>query len=176
MSALLRGVTSKHDWDFYCLNYFYSYTKTIKFEKHYKVCKNHDYCYVEMPNEDYKILKYNLVERSMKIPFIIYADLEPLLGKMCTCHNDPEKSSTTKINEHTPSCYLLFQCWFDLTKSELDYYRGKDYYNCHTGKYIGAAHNICNLGCKTPIEIPVVFHNGSTYDYPFITNELAKEG
>ena len=28
-----------------------------------------------MPNEDYKILKYNLVERSMKIPFIIYADL-----------------------------------------------------------------------------------------------------
>ena len=35
--------------------------------------------------------------------------------------------------------------------------------NCHyTGKYRGAAHNICNLRYKTPKDIPVVFHNGST--------------
>ena len=26
-----------------------------------------------------------------------------------------------------------------------------------------------------PIEIPVAFHNGSNYDYHFITKELAKE-
>ena len=50
-------------------------------------CKNHDYCYVEMPNKDNKILKYNHGERSMKVPFIIYADLESLLEKMSTCHN-----------------------------------------------------------------------------------------
>ena len=37
--------------------------------------------------------------------------------------------------------------------------------HCHyTGKYRGAAHNICNLRCKIPKEIPIVFHNGSTYD------------
>ena len=47
---------------------------------------------------------------------------------------------------------------------------------CHcTGKYRGAAHNICNLRCKLPKEIPVVFHNGSTYDYHFIIKELVKE-
>ena len=47
---------------------------------------------------------------------------------------------------------------------------------CHyTGKYRGAAHNICNLRYKVPKEIPVVFHNGSTYDYHFIIKELAKE-
>ena len=34
--------------------------------------------------------------------------------------------------------------------------------HCHyTGKYRGAAHNICNLRYKIPKEIPVVFHNGS---------------
>ena len=44
----------------------------------------------------------------MKVPFIIYADLESLLEKMNTCHNNPEKSSTTKINKHTPSGYSLF--------------------------------------------------------------------
>ena len=45
----------------------------------------------------------------------------------------------------------------------------------YTGKYRGAAHNIRNLRYKVPKEIPVVFHNGSTYDYHFIINELVKE-
>ena len=78
-----------------------------------------------MPNEKNKVLKYNHGEKSMKVPFIIYS--ESLLEKMCTCQNNPEKSSTTKIIKHTPSGYLLFtQCSFDATDNELDCYRGKD--------------------------------------------------
>ena len=56
-----------------------------------------------MPEEDNKILKYNYGEKSTRVPFTIYADLESLLEKMNTCHNNPENSSTTKINKHTPS-------------------------------------------------------------------------
>ena len=53
-------------------------------------------------------------------------------------------------------------------------FKVKDY--CHyTGKYRGAAHDICNLRYKIPKEIPVVFHNGSTCDYHFIIKELAEE-
>ena len=44
-----------------------------------------------------------------------------------------------------------------------------------TGKYRGAAHNVCNLNYKGPKEIPVVFHNGSIYDYHFKIKELAEE-
>ena len=48
--------------------------------------------------------------------------------------------------------------------------------HCHyTGQYRGAAHSICNLRYKIPKEIPVVFHNGSTYDYHFIIKQLARE-
>ena len=48
--------------------------------------------------------------------------------------------------------------------------------HCHyTGKYRGAAHNTCNLRYKIPKNIPVIFHNGSTYDYHFIIRELVKE-
>ena len=36
-------------------------------------------CYVEMTNDNNKILKYNHGENSMKAPAIIYADLECLL-------------------------------------------------------------------------------------------------
>ena len=42
-------------------------------------------------------------------------------------------------------------------------------------KYRGAAHNICSLRYKIPKEIPVVFHNGSIYEYLFIIKELVKE-
>ena len=96
LSALFKGITSKHDGNIYCLNCFHSYKTEKKFKKYYNVCKNHD-CYVEMSNEDNKILKCNHGEKSMKVPFIIYADLESLLEKMSTCHNNPKNSSTTKI-------------------------------------------------------------------------------
>ena len=77
------------------------------------------------------------------------------------------------------------------TKEEIDYYKQKICYICkkefdkknykvrdhchYTGKYRGAAYNICNLRYKILKEIPVVFHNGSTYDYHFIIKELVKE-
>ena len=54
------------------------------------------------------------------------------------------------------------------------YHKARDH--CHyTEKFKGAAHSICNLRYKTSKEIPVVFHNGSTHDYDFIINKLAKE-
>ena len=127
LSALFMGITSKHEEDFYCLNCFQSYTTENKLKKHKKVCENHDYCYVDIPEKDNKILKYNQGEKSIKVPFIIYADLESLLEKMNTCHNNPEKLSTTKINKHTPSgCSLFTHCSFDTRKNKLYNYRGKN--------------------------------------------------
>ena len=71
LSALLRGITGNNNGDFYCLNCFRSNATENKLKKHKKVCKNHDYCY----EEDNKILKYNHGEKSMRAPFVIYADL-----------------------------------------------------------------------------------------------------
>ena len=189
-----------------------------------------------MPDEDNKILKYIPGEKSLKVPFIIYADLECLLQKINTCQNNPDKSYTEKKATHRPSGYSLVTCCsFDKSKNERKYYRGEDCMkifckdlkdqamkiinyekkemipltdeekethenqkicyiceqefcmdennkkefklnqkvrdHCHyTGKYRGAAHSICNLRYKIPKEIPVVFHNGSTYYYHFIIN------
>ena len=80
-----------------------------------------------MPEEDNKILKYNHGEKSMMQPFVIYFDFESLLEEINTCCNDPEKSSTTKTNKHTPSGYSLFTCClFDAKENKLDYYRAED--------------------------------------------------
>ena len=46
---------------------------------------------------------------------------------MSTCINNPNESSTTKINKHTTSGYSTFTHWsFDESKNKLNYYRGKD--------------------------------------------------
>ena len=63
---------------------------------------------------------------------------------------------------------------FSTDDNNKKYHKVRDH--CHyTGKYRGAAHDICNLRYKIPKEIPVVFHNGSTYDYHFIIKELAEK-
>ena len=87
LSRLLRGITSNHDGDFYCLNCFHSYGTKNKLDAHKKICENHDYCHIEMPTKDNNTIKYNQGGKSIKLPFIIYADLECLLGKMSTCYN-----------------------------------------------------------------------------------------
>ena len=239
LSRLLRDISSNYDGDYYCLNCFHSYRTENKLNVHKKICENHDYCNIEMPSPNNNIIKYNQGEKSLELPFIIYADLECLLKKIDTCYNNPELSSTTKINQHIPSGYSIYtNCSFDKANNKLSYYRGEDcmkrfckdlkdhatkiidfkkkamipltkeeednynkentcyicknYFNndttesssserkvkdhCHfTGKYRGAAHNTCNLRYKVPKNTPVIFHNGSTYDYHFIIKELASE-
>ena len=50
LSGLLKGITSNHNEDFYCLNCFCPYTTKNKLEEHKKICESHEYCHVEMPN------------------------------------------------------------------------------------------------------------------------------
>ena len=43
LPGLLRGITSTHKEDFYCLNCFRSYRTRNKLEAHKKICENHDF-------------------------------------------------------------------------------------------------------------------------------------
>ena len=92
LSTLLRGITLNHDGDFYRLNCFHSYKTHNKLKKHQRVCNNHDYCREDMPEEQKKITG----EMSLKVPFIIYGDLECLHKKMKSCKNNSENSYAEK--------------------------------------------------------------------------------
>ena len=52
-----------------------------KLKKHEKIRKDHDFCDIKTPDEGNKILKYIIGEKSLTVPFTIYADLECLLKK-----------------------------------------------------------------------------------------------
>ena len=74
---------------------------------------------------------------------------------------------------HQKACHICKRI-FSADYNNKKYRKVKDH--CHyTGKYRGAAHDFSNLRYKIPKEIPLVFHNGSTYDYHFIIKELAEE-
>ena len=235
LSGLLRGITGNNHGNFYYLKCLHSYTTKNRLNKHQKICENHEYCKLEMPKKE-SVLRYIFGEKSIMTPFVIYADLESILEKISGCENDPEKSSTIKVNKHVASGYSLFShCLFDKTKNKLDHYIGqkcmknfslnlrehgekiinyeqakiialtkeewkqhrsqKVCYICkrvfstddnnnnyhkikdhcyYTGRYSGAADVVCGKKCKIPKEIPVIFHNGSTY-FHFIIKELAEE-
>ena len=125
--ALLRGITSNHHGDFYCLNCFHSYSTHNKLKKHERVCNSHDYCRADMPKEHEEI-KYLPAEKSLKVPFIIYADLEYLLKKVRSCQNNPENSYTEKEVKHKPSGYAWCSVSsFHKTKNRCYFCRGKGF-------------------------------------------------
>ena len=49
--ALLRGVSSTHDGDHYCLNCFHSYRTEEKLKAHEKLCINNNFALIKMPTE-----------------------------------------------------------------------------------------------------------------------------
>ena len=79
LSTLLRGLTSKHRGDFYCLNCLHSFRTENKLKSHEKVCKNKDFFFILISSEKDNILEFNQYMKSDKLPSIIYADIEYLI-------------------------------------------------------------------------------------------------
>ena len=107
----------------------------------------------------------DLKDQAMKIINYEKKEIIPL--------TDEEK----EFYEKQKVCYICKKefCTDKNNKKEFKLYHKVRDHDHYTGKFRGAAHNICNLRCKIPKEIPVVFHNGFTYDYHFIIKQLAEE-
>ena len=126
LSALLRGITSKKNGDFYCLNCLHPYRTKNKLEYHKKVCGNKDLCNVIMRSEDTKILEFNQCQKSDKAPFIIEAVFECMIEKIGGCKSNPENSSTKKVSKHIPSGFSISTIsLFRSTQNKYDVSRGK---------------------------------------------------
>ena len=127
ISGLLRGITSNHNGDFYCLNCLHSYRTKNILKKHEQICKNYNFCNLEMPDADNNILQSKPGKKSLKNAFVIYADLRCLLLKTNRCNNNPNMSYTTAKALHKPSGYsLLTSSSFDKSENKQTYYRGRD--------------------------------------------------
>ena len=91
-----------------------------------------------------------------------------------------EKTETIPLSEKENKSYQeqdvcqICRKKFNINEKDKKYQKVKDHFH-YTGKFRGAAHNNSNLRYKIPKEILLVFHNDSTYDFHFITKQLAEE-
>ena len=70
------------------------------------------------------------------------------------------------LRQDATACYISGKRFFKKFAHDKNCRKIRDHYN-FTGEYRGAAYSLCNLRFNVPNEIPVVFHNGSNYDYHF---------
>ena len=85
------------------------------------------------------------------------------------------KQDPINFNSST-HCYICEKEFKPEDKKGLELWREiKVRDHCHfTGKYHGAAHAHCNLKCRKPLILPVIFHNLQGYDAHLFIKELAK--
>ena len=111
--------------------------------------------------------KYYREKDCMKI---ICKDLKDQARKVINCEKKEMIPLTDEEKESFENQQICHICKNESSNDN----QARDH--CHyTGKYRGAAHNNCNLNYRVPKDIPLVFHNGSTYDYHFIIKQLASE-
>ena len=112
-----------------------------------------------------KMFCKDLKDQAMKIINYEKKEMIPL--------TDKEKESY----ENQKVCYICEKEFFIDEENKKEFkkmQKVRDHFH-YTGKYRGPAHSNSNLKYITTKKIPVVFHNGSTYDYHFIIKQLARE-
>ena len=126
-SRLLSAQVSKHGPNSYfckrCLNKF---TSPEKLNEHIEICKENSACKIEVP-EPGETITFKNFKKSMRVPFVIYADFEAITENIDSATPNPEKSYTEKYQKHTPSGF----CYYVKKEGTENYaepvvYRGKD--------------------------------------------------
>lgn len=105
----------------YCLLHFSS---ERVFDKHQRDCNR---IVTKMPSLEERVVKFKKFERSVQVPFVIYADFECILQNVSTCLPNPLLPSTTNLQEHIPCAFAYYiKCSYDNSLNKLQVYRGQD--------------------------------------------------
>ena len=116
----------KNNGDFYFLNCLHSFRTKCKLESHKGAYEIKNFCNVNMPCNDTKMLKFNQYQNLDKAQFI-YADLECIIEKTDECKNNSKNLSTTKVSKNISSGFSMYTISsLRSIKSKDDVYRAKD--------------------------------------------------
>ena len=113
MSRLLSTQTSKRNGaQYYCMRCLNPFHSQESLDKHLEYCSAHEAVKIEMPGEG-TTLSFKNYNRSMRVPFIVYADFESFIKPIDTCGPNPENSYTKQYQKHTPSSFCYYIKCFD---------------------------------------------------------------
>lgn len=93
--------TNKHrNQMFFCPYCVHGFSKKISLQEHIKYCSRHGAQRIELPiKEENDVLQFKDYEKTLKTPFVIYADTETIIKKLDTCQPNPNSSSSTPLTK-----------------------------------------------------------------------------
>jgi len=108
VSALLYDQTKNRNAKHYCMMCLTGFSRAELLENHKKYCNgvNGRPTMIEMPEEGKYILSFRNHHKQMKVPYVIYVDIEALIRKILGCEIGPEskKKSCTEKTEWHEAC------------------------------------------------------------------------
>lgn len=112
LSRLLTAQNGGRNTLHYCRRCLLGYREIKSLNKHKEFCNQHDAVKIDLPAPG-TILKFNSYTKSMRVPFIVYADCESFNKPIDTCPPNPDKSYTNKYQKHSPSSFCYYIKCFD---------------------------------------------------------------
>ena len=113
LSRLVSNKLTKHNGSVNicrrCLNHFPN-AKKLKIHKEY--CSNNETVKIEMPKEG-SCVSFVHHNRSVRVPFVVYADFEAFTKEISTCEPNAKFSFTKQYQQHQPSGFCFKIVCFD---------------------------------------------------------------
>ena len=109
LSRLLSSQVSGHkESNSFCLNCLNHFPNGEKLKIHEEYCLKNQAVRIEMPEKG-SFISFIHHNRSIKVPFVVYADFEAFTEEISSCEPNDKKSFTQKYQRHRPSgfCYKI---------------------------------------------------------------------
>ena len=131
VSALLYDQSKHRDTKHYCMLCLTGFSREDLLENHKKYCNGlkGKPTRIDMPKEEEKIVSFQNYNKQMKVPYVIYADLEALIKKISLCElegGNKGKSYIIKKEYHEASGFSYTVVRSDGEVSGLKVYRGEN--------------------------------------------------
>ncbi|XP_065672131.1 uncharacterized protein LOC136089957 [Hydra vulgaris] len=113
LNRLLSSQTSNnHCKNYYCRNCLFGFNSEESLSSHKSYCETHDLVRIELPpiNSTMQFTSHN---KSMRVPFVVYADFESFIKQVDTCEPNPNESYTKQYQKHIPNSFCYYIKCFD---------------------------------------------------------------
>ena len=110
LSRLLSSQVSGHkESNVFCLNCLNHFPNEEKLKIHEEYCLKNQTIKIEMPEKG-SLVTFIHHQRSIKVPFVVYADFEAFTEEIPRSKQNEKFSFTQKYQKHKPSGFLLQDC------------------------------------------------------------------
>src|SRR6218665_3637489 len=107
-SRTAKSTNSMH----YCKRCLIGYNRIEALNKHTAYCSQQEAQRIELPDPG-TMLDFKNYNRSLRVPFTVYADFESIIKPIDTCHPDSHESYTNKYQKHILSSFCYYIKCFD---------------------------------------------------------------